>query len=42
MARRKGALRDLRDLQKLGIIAARAAPFVLLNGRRPTHQLELL
>jgi predicted DNA-binding helix-hairpin-helix protein len=40
-ARRQGRLRELRDLQKLGILAARAAPFVLLNGRRPQHQLRL-
>ncbi len=40
-ARRTGRLRELRDLQKLGILARRAAPFVLLNGRRPEHQLRL-
>jgi predicted DNA-binding helix-hairpin-helix protein len=39
--RRKGRLRDLTDLRKLGVIATRAAPFVLLDGRRPAHQLPL-
>lgn len=40
-ARRRGRLRDLRDLQKMGVVAARAAPFVLLDGRRPVRQLTL-
>jgi predicted DNA-binding helix-hairpin-helix protein len=40
-ARRLGRLRDLADLKKLGISAARAAPFVLLDGRQPQHQLSL-
>ena len=39
--RRKGRLRELADLSKLGVIAARAAPFVLLDGRRPAYQLPL-
>jgi len=39
--RRRGRLRDLSDLRKLGIVAQRAAPFVLLDGRRPPHQLTL-
>jgi predicted DNA-binding helix-hairpin-helix protein len=39
--RRLGRLRDLSDLRKLGIIAQRAAPFILLGGRRPVHQLPL-
>jgi predicted DNA-binding helix-hairpin-helix protein len=41
-ARRKGALRELRDLRALGILAARAAPFILLDGRLPPQQLGLL
>ena len=41
-ARRKGALRELRDLSSLGIIASRAAPYVLLDGKRPAQQLSLL
>jgi predicted DNA-binding helix-hairpin-helix protein len=39
--RRRGRLRDLSDLRKLGIVAQRAAPFVLLDGHRPAHQLPL-
>jgi predicted DNA-binding helix-hairpin-helix protein len=41
VARRKSTLRDLKDLKALGILVARAAPFVLLNGHRPTWQLSL-
>jgi predicted DNA-binding helix-hairpin-helix protein len=40
-ARRLGRLRELRDLRQIGILATRAAPFILLDGRRPTHQLRL-
>jgi predicted DNA-binding helix-hairpin-helix protein len=40
-ARRRARLRDLDTLRKLGIIADRAAPFILLDGRRPSHQLSL-
>jgi predicted DNA-binding helix-hairpin-helix protein len=40
-ARRQNTLRDLKDLKKLGVIVARAAPFVLLNGKRPSWQLSL-
>ncbi len=39
--RRQGILRDFRDLEKIGLATRRAAPFVLLNGRRPTQQLSL-
>lgn len=39
--RRRGHLHDLSDLRKLGIVAQRAAPFILLDGRRPPHQLSL-
>jgi predicted DNA-binding helix-hairpin-helix protein len=39
--RRRGRLRDLADLHKLGISPRRAAPFILLDGRRPPHQLTL-
>jgi predicted DNA-binding helix-hairpin-helix protein len=41
VARRKGTLRDLKDLKTLGVLVARAAPFVLLNGKRPNWQLSL-
>ena len=40
-ARRMGKLSDLSSLRKLGIVVARAAPFLLLNGRRPASQLAL-
>jgi len=40
-ARRKGKLRDLRDLHALGVVSTRAAPFVLLDGKRPTWQMSL-
>src|SRR5260221_150985 len=39
--RRTSKLRDLTALRKLGIVVARAAPFLLLNGRRPESQLVL-
>ena len=39
--RRRGRLRDLADLRKLGISPKRAAPFILLSGRRPPRQLTL-
>lgn len=41
-ARRLHTLTDLRDLGALGVISARAAPFILMNGRRPMYQLGLL
>jgi predicted DNA-binding helix-hairpin-helix protein len=40
-ARRTATLRDLKDLKAIGVLAQRAAPFVLLNGRRPNWQLSL-
>jgi predicted DNA-binding helix-hairpin-helix protein len=41
-ARRKGQLRDLAHLSALGVRdVARTAPFILLNGQRPAHQLSL-
>lgn len=39
--RRQGKLRELSDLRKLGVPPMRAAPFILLDGRRPPYQLEL-
>jgi len=39
--RRRGRLRSLADLRKLGIVAGRVAPFILLDGRRPARQLTL-
>lgn len=40
-ARTLGQLHDLADLRKLGIGHRRAAPFILLDGRRPARQLTL-
>ena len=40
-ARRLSRLRDLSALKKLGIIAERAAPYVLLDGRKSAYQLGL-
>ncbi len=40
-ARRTSKLHDLTSLRKLGIIVARAAPFLLLDGRRPASQLAM-
>jgi predicted DNA-binding helix-hairpin-helix protein len=41
-ARRRSKLRDLRDLRALGVLANRAAPFILLDGHRPSYQTQLL
>jgi predicted DNA-binding helix-hairpin-helix protein len=41
-ARRRGTLRGLRDLRALGVLANRAAPFILLDGKRPAFQPPLL
>lgn len=40
-SRRHGTLRELSALKKLGVIAERAAPYILLDGRRPQQQLAL-
>jgi len=40
-ARRQGKLRDLSMLKKLGVIAERAAPYILLDGQRAPLQLAL-
>ena len=39
-ARRQGRLSELSQLKKLGILAERAAPYVLLDGKRPAQQLS--
>lgn len=39
--RRARALRDLETLRRLGVDTRRAAPFILLAGRRPPVQLSL-
>jgi len=40
-ARRSGKLRELKELRGIGISPSRTAPYVLLNGKRPTFQLPL-
>jgi predicted DNA-binding helix-hairpin-helix protein len=40
-ARRANTLRDLSALKKLGIIAERAAPYILLDGRKAALQMNL-
>jgi predicted DNA-binding helix-hairpin-helix protein len=40
-ARRANRLRDLSSLRKLGVVAERAAPYVLLDGRRASAQLSM-
>jgi len=39
--RRRGRLRHLSDLRKIGVVAGRAAPFILLDGHRPPRRLTL-
>lgn len=39
--RRKGTLKEVHDLQKMGVATKRLKPFVLLDGKRPSHQLSL-
>lgn len=39
--RSHGRLRELSALRKLGVLAERAAPYILLDGRRPQQQLPL-
>jgi predicted DNA-binding helix-hairpin-helix protein len=41
-ARRHGRLRELADLKAIGLNPSRPAPYVLLDGKRPTYQLRLL
>jgi predicted DNA-binding helix-hairpin-helix protein len=41
-ARRQAKISDLTFLRKLGIHAEKAAPFLLINGRRADYQLSLL
>jgi len=41
VARRSGNLRDVTALRRLGIVIARTAPFILLDGRRADQQLAM-
>lgn len=40
-ARREGKLHDISSLAKMGTSAKRAAPFILLDGKRPAFQMSL-
>lgn len=40
-ARRQARLRDITDLRRLGVLADRAAPYILIGGRAPARQLSL-
>ncbi|MCP4362873.1 MAG: radical SAM protein [Chloroflexi bacterium] len=40
-ARRQSNLRELQDLQQIGVTIKRMKPFVLLDGKRPSYQLPL-
>jgi predicted DNA-binding helix-hairpin-helix protein len=40
-ARQRHRLKNLDDLKTLGVWSERAAPFILLSGRRPSYQLPL-
>jgi hypothetical protein len=39
--RREGKVHCIEDLRAVGAVTQRAAPFILLNGRRPPQQLAL-
>ena len=39
--RRISKLKDLSSLQKMGIMLQRAAPYILINGRKAAQQLSL-
>ena len=39
--RRQGALKDFSELQKLGLLSRRTAPYILLAGHRPLRQQPL-
>lgn len=41
-ARHHHKLKSLDDLQKLGVVSKRAAPYILLNGRLPSFQIRLV
>jgi predicted DNA-binding helix-hairpin-helix protein len=40
-ARRHGRLQNLQDLNRIGVFAEQAAPYITMGGRRPTRQLRL-
>jgi predicted DNA-binding helix-hairpin-helix protein len=40
LARRQRKLFDTKQLQRLGVNVVRAAPFILLDGKRPALQMS--
>ncbi|HSO26796.1 MAG TPA: helix-hairpin-helix domain-containing protein, partial [Anaerolineales bacterium] len=40
-ARRRGGLKSIEDLRRIGVNPSPALPFILLDGRRPIQQLRL-
>jgi predicted DNA-binding helix-hairpin-helix protein len=40
-ARRQAKIRDIFALKEMGILAERAAPYLLFDGRKASHQLSL-
>ena len=40
--RRQGRFHELTELKPMGVVVTRAAPFILLDGKRPLVQLSLL
>ncbi len=40
--RRKNRMKSVEDLRRIGINPSRAAPFIMIDGRRPSQQLSLL
>jgi len=40
-ARRQGVIKEIQDLQKIGVATKRLKPFVMLDGKRPSYQLPL-
>jgi len=40
--RRQNKIRSLVELRKIGVNPTRAAPFILLDGKRPAYQLSLI
>jgi len=39
--RNRGTFHTLKDLERIGVVAERAAPYILLDGKRPPYQLRL-
>lgn len=40
-AKQQGILRDFSDLKRFGIPLEKAAPYILINGKKPTRQMSL-